>query len=372
MSEEERTIVIDFSQFADQMEKRDEKLMQRMAELFKKPAESKSKYGRGYTEGYGDKMDKVLESLQSVSKGGKNWTMAEEWTIVIPAYHQAELRASLRDHVWTTTVLQGEQGDVARIPYVRDFDFETLAAVGNAFAASTTGIIAGLTTTLYEAGAWTDVAYNLIERFDSNLLEELNAVFARAAVRAEDMNLMTQLNAGTGTNFANVGEGGAAFTGTVGRFTGPANFYAANVPTALGRLLRMGKAVRPGECVLYMTARAYAALLAELTASQVIAVAQPDIITQGEVERYLGVAIVVGGYAPWNQRTNAATGTVELCFLMRGRRALVLAPKRDILIETDKQIATRQLRVTGSHTFGIEVIERKEAVMIWTSATHPL
>ena len=31
----------------------------------------------------------------------------------------------------------------------------------------------------------------------------------------------------------------------------------------------------------------------------------------------LGVAIVVGGYAPWNQRTNAATGTVELCFLMK-------------------------------------------------------
>jgi hypothetical protein len=359
-------LVLDFSGLPDALAKHDKALVEALVKELRK--EPKPEQGKGFVEGYSESVDKVLESLQSVQES--NWKMKEEWTVAIPNYHQRELRAGLRDHVWTTTVLQGEQGDVARIPYVMDFDFEILAAVGNAFAASTTGIIAGLTTTLYEAGAWTDVPYNLIERFDRNLLDELNAVFARAAVRAEDAEIMTLINAGTNTNYANGGQPAAALTGTVGRSTGGAVFYAANVPTALGRLLGMGKSATPGECVLYMTGRAYAALLAELVASTPIAHAQPSIITQGQVEKYLGVSIVVGGYRPWNQRTNAATGTMEVCYLMRGKRAVALAPKRDILIETDKQIATRQLRVTGSHTFGVLILDFKEIVHIWTSQAY--
>lgn len=363
---EGQKLVLDFSKFGPAMEKRDEALIKRLLEELRK--EPKSPQGKGFTEAYSDSLDKVAESLQNVQES--NWKMKEEWTVAIPNYHQREIRAGLRDHVWTTTVLQGEQGDVARIPYVMDFDFQILAAVGAAFAASTTGIIAGLITTLYEAGAWTDVPYNLIERFDRNLLDELNAVFARAAVRAEDWQIMTLINARTNTNYGNCLPGGAALTGTVGRSTGPAAFYAANVPAALGRLMAVGKSVTPGECVLYMTGMAYAALLTELAASTAISNAAPSVIVQGEVEKYLGVSVVVGGYRPWNQRTNAATGTMEICFLMRGKRAVALAPKRDILIETDKQIATRQLRVTGSHTYGILLLDWKELVQIWTSQAY--
>lgn len=359
-------ITLDFSGLGPALETRDEALVKRIVqELRKEPREPE---GKGFIEGYSESLDKVLESLIKVQEG--NWKMQEEWTIAIPGYHKHELRAGLRDHVWTTTVLQGEQGDIARIPYVMDFDFQILAAVGNAFAGSTTGIIAGLTTTLYEAGAWTDVPYNLIERFDRNLLDELNAVFARAAVRAEDAVIGTLINARTNTNYANCGIGGAALSGTVGRSTGPASFYAANVPQALARLLHCDKSVVPSECVLYLTGAAYGALLEELSASAVIAHAVPTVITQGEVEKYLGVSIVVGGYRLWNQRTNAATGTVEVCYLMRGKRAVALAPKRDILIETDKQIATRALRVTGSHTFGVLLLDWKEIVYIWTSEAY--
>jgi len=368
MSETEDTkLVLDFSQLAPALEKRDEALIKKIVEELRKEAKP-NPHGKGVVEAYTDKKSKVAESLQKVQD--QNWRMEEEWTVTIPLYHQNELRAGLRDYVWTQEINKGQPGDVARIPYVKDFDFETLAAVGNAFAAETTDIIESLTTTLYEAGAWSDVPYYLIERFDMNLLDQLNAAFANAAVRAEDRNIMTLINAGTNTNFANCGEGGAALVGSVGRSTGPACFYAANVPQALGKLLLMGKDARPGECVLYITARPYAALLEELSASEVIAFAQPSVITQGEVEKYLGVSVVVGGYRPWNQRTNAATGTCELAYMMRGKRAVALAPKRDILIETDKQISARELRVTGSHTFGIEIIEFKEIVRIWTSQIY--
>jgi hypothetical protein len=53
--------------------------------------------------------------------------------------------------------------------------------------------------------------------------------------------------------------------------------------------------------------------------------------------------------------------------MMRGRRAVALAPKRELLIETDKQIATRKLRIAASHTFGVKILDFKEIVRIWTS-----
>ncbi len=80
---------------------------------------------------------------------------------------------------------QGEPGDVANIPYVKDADFEQLGAVGNAFNAGTTGLISSVTTTLYEQGLWSDIDYYFIERINQNLLNEINSMLARAAVRAE-------------------------------------------------------------------------------------------------------------------------------------------------------------------------------------------
>lgn len=363
-------IEISFKGLPEALAKRDEAMVKRIVEELR--AEKKpSPHGKGVVEAYADQKEKVLESIRNIGSM-KAKQMTEEWTIALPLYHQAELRAGLRDHVWTTMINAGADtpGDIARIPYVRDFDFEILGAVGAAFAGETTGLLDSLTTTLYEAGAWSDIEYFLLERFDANTLDMLNQSFTRAAVRAEDAAIMTLVNALTNTMYANCGEAGAALTGTVGRSTGPAAFYAANIPQALGKLLGMGKQVLPSECVLYITGRPYAALLEELAASQAIAYAVPSIITQGEVEKYLGVKILVGGYKTWNQRTNAATGTVELAYLMRGRRAVALAPKRDILIQTDPQIATREMRIAGSHTFGIKIIEEKEIVYIWTSTDY--
>lgn len=310
---------------------------------------------------------KLVESIRNVKSEG--WRLAEQWTVAVPNYTTKELGAHLRDHVWVTEILKGEQGDVANIPYVMDFDFSILGSVGAAFAATIpeASLIGSVTTTLYEAGAYSDISYYLLERFDSNLLEQLNAAFANAAVRAEDQEIMTLVDALTGTNYAGGYAGGATNANAVGRGTGSAYFYAANIPAAMGKLLATGKAVRPSECLLYMTANAYKALLEELVASQVIAYAVPSVITQGLVEVLFGVKIVVGGYRTYACRNGAATGTVDLCYLMRSRRAIALAPKRDILIETDKQIAVRKLRITGSHTFGVKILSGKEIVRIWTS-----
>ena len=330
-----------------------------MAETLKEGMQQKPSEGRGQIVPTAS-ANKIVESLKKFPVEKDGWKgLEEQWTVAIPNYTRYELTAHLRDAVYFWDGLKGEQGDIAYIPYVMDVQFQQLGAVGNAFAATwaEASFIGSVSTTLYEAGGYADLSYYLLERFDSNLLEMVNRALASGALNSEDTAIMTLVGAGTGTNFA----------GNVTRLTGAAYFYSTNIPKALKLLMLRGKNVRPEECVLYLTPAAYGALLEELTASQIIAYAQPGIVTQGLIERIFGVKIVVGEYRPNQQRTNAATGTVDLCFLMRGRRAVALAPKRDILVETDKQVATRKLRVTASHTMGIKILDFKEIVRIWTS-----
>ena len=352
-----QVIKLDMSELRDTLKNVFDEQTKQLTQLLTK--KEKLEDGKGFT-GFKEtedyvQLEKVAESFKGIRED--SWKMTEQWTVVIPNYTLYEPYAHLRDYVWVQTLLKGNEGDVANIPYVKDVDFEILAAVGDAFAAPWTSLVSSVTTTLYEAGGYYDLPYYLLERINQNLLSELNKILVRAAIRAEDEEMMTLVNAGTSTNFA----------GNVTRLTGAAYFYASNIPKALNLLMVAGKKARTSECLLYLTSYAYGALLEELAASSVIAQAQPSIIVQGEIEKYLGVKIVVGGYRPSAIRQGAGTGTVDLAFFMRPKRAIALAPKRDILIETDKQIATRALRITASHTFGVKILDFKEIVRIWTS-----
>jgi hypothetical protein len=353
MQTEEKPITLDFTGLKEALLEANKEQVKTILEALKP---SQPATGKGMVMPT-DKANKLIESLHKVQENG--WKLEEQWTIVIPNYRQKELRANLRDYVYVNEVMKTEPGDVLNIPYVSDVDFEQLSAVGAAFAATwaEASLMSSLTTTLYEAGGYADLSYYLIERFNQNLLEEINNVLASAAIRSEDAKIMALVEALTSTNFA----------GNVTRFTGSAYFYSSNIPKALKLLLNTGKRVTPDQCVLYLTPAAYGALLEEIMASQVFAFASPSLINQGVIEKLIGVGIVVGGYRPSQQRTNQATGTVDLCFLMRGKRAVALAPKRELLIETQKQIATRKLRISASHTFGIKILDAKEMVRIWTS-----
>jgi len=328
------------------------KKMKELEEKLKTPP--KDPQGKGVIEArVGSNASKLIEQLRNVRDKGLKIT--EQWSIAIPAYTAYETAAHMRDYVFVTDVTKGQPGDHVHIPYVKDFDFQVLTNVGDAFTTQTTGIVNATSTTLKEAGAWSDIAYEDIEKIDQNLLDEINRTFAHAAVRAEDKVLIELVSAATGGTFA----------GQVNRSTATYKFYANNIPEAIGLLIQAGKEVHPGDCVLYINAIPYSELLKELAASQIIAFARGDIITKGVIEEYLGVKIVVGGEVESFCRTAGATKTCQVAFLMRGKRALALAPKRDILIETDRQIATRKLRITGSHTFGGKLLDPKECVRIF-------
>jgi len=352
------TIEIDNSAILEHVDRKFEEYKKELKKWREEGGFKRESHGKGVIEArLPSNASKLIEQFKNV----RHADITEQWTIAIPSVTRYEAAAHLRDYVFVTDILKGEAGDTVNIPYVKDLDFEVLAAVGNAFNAETTSWYGTYTTTLKEAGAWSDIEYFNIEKMDANFLDEVNRTLAHAAVRAEDQALMALLVAGTATTFA----------GDIGSKTGTAKFYSKWIPQALGKLLAKGKEIHPGDCVLYITARSYVALLEELagTTATAVAYARSDIIQKGMIEEWLGVKILVGGWKPTQQRTNVATGICELAFLFRAKRCLALAPKRDILIETDRQIAVRELRLTASHTFGVNLLDPSEAVRIWTSQT---
>lgn len=360
--EKQEPLVLDFSGLKEALIEVNKAQAQTIREAFQKEREDANK--RTFYKLPAEQSSKIVESLHKIQQGG--WKMEEQWTVAIPNYRQNEPKAHIRDYVWTQEVLKTEQGDVLNIPYVMDFTFQQLASPGDAFSATIpeASLIGYVSTTLYEAGKYSDLDYYLLEKFDSNLLDLVNTAFADAAVRSEDYKVIYLINAiASNTMYA-----GQVNTGPYGALvTGSKYFYSSNISAALQKLLAMGKDVKPQDCLLYLTPSAYGALVTEIMASQVIAFAAPTIITQGVIEALFGVKIVVGAFAPGKPRTAGATGTVDVCYMMRSKRAVCLAPKRDILIETQKQVATRKLRIVASHTFGVKILDAKEIVRIMTS-----
>lgn len=351
------TIEIDMSG----MEKRvEEKMKKYMTEL--KDYKPKDKDGKGVIESFrSGNATKIVEELRNV----RNWpyrSLKEQWTIAIPALTTKETAAHLRDYVFVSDIVKGNPGEDVNIPYVKDFDFDEPTSVGSKIG-TVTDLIGVAQTTLKEAGKWSDIPYGDIEKINQNLLDEINRTFAHAAVRAEDMILLNVLDAGTTASYA----------GQVDHSTKTAAIAASCIPEAIGKLLLAGKEVHPGDCVCVMTPSAYAAFLEEISGSAATAYgfARPDVIQKGVIEDWLGVRILVTHHQTTVDSTLAGTTAVETMWLMRAKRCLALAPKRDILIETDRQIKERKLRIAGSHTFGAVLLDAKEAVRILTSTVVP-
>jgi hypothetical protein len=49
----------------------------------------------------------------------------------------------------------------------------------------------------------------------------------------------------------------------------------------------------------------------------------------------------------------------------------VLAPKRELLLETERNTRDREVKLTGSHTFGREILDAAAAVEIKTNIALP-
>jgi hypothetical protein len=109
----------------------------------------------------------------------------------------------------------------------------------------------------------------------------------------------------------------------------------------------------------------YKVLVKAILGSTPIGTVRSDVITQGMVESFLGVKIVLTHHPTYfHADAVPAVSSYQVVYLLRPKRALALAPKRDILIETDKLVENRQLRIAASHTYGVCAIDYTEVVPI--------
>jgi len=362
-----QTIEVDFSDMEKRiLEKLGGDSKKQMEQYFKENHERVAeKNGKGVVEAFApDKKAAILEEFHKGEQGNYS-RVKEQWTICIPHYAVNELAGHLRDYVWVTDAVKGKPGETVNIPYVKDLDFAHVTPKTGTFTA-TTGLINVLTTTLHESGAYYDAYYGDIEKIDSNMLDELNRVFAHAAVRAEDLDLVALMNTGTTGQFLSSG-GGSDSLGVANLQVGTnaSNFTINMVVDALACLMSRGKEVHPGECIMVMRPKHYQYLMKAILASTPLGTVKSDVITQGMVEDFLGIKIVITGYNTYfHSDAVPAVSSYQTVYLLRPKRALALAPKRDILIETDKLIAERQLRIAASHTYGVCAIDYTEIVPI--------
>jgi predicted ATP-grasp superfamily ATP-dependent carboligase len=125
--------------------------------------------------------------------------------------------------------------------------------------------------------------------------------------------------------------------------------------------MQEGKSVEPGDCLLVINAKMYEALLKDIAGSQPLVFARPDVVQKGVVTEFMGVKILVSNYLPEHDGTNHK----KSAYLIH-KNALVFAPKRELLLETERNTAARSIKLTGSLTFGVAVLDNKAVCEIKT------
>jgi hypothetical protein len=285
---------------------------------------------------------------ESVVKRLKTGSLREQWNA--PVGLTPAPAARLRNFMILSEVMVGEAGDVVTVPYVKDFDLDILATVG-AELTPKTGLTGTVQTTLKEAAATTDISYADIEKLTPAVMGELEGKFEAAAYRAEDKEILDVLYAE-----ADVPElDKSAETGT--------NLFPASyIAEALGVMGGEGKEVQADQCVLVINWACYDYLLRDIAGTQALAFARPDAIRSGVIGNLMGVAIAIGNYLP---------GATKYSAYLLHRNSAVLAPKRELLLETERNTRDREVKLTGSHTFGREILDEKAAVEIKTKIALP-
>jgi hypothetical protein len=281
---------------------------------------------------------KILESI-------KRGSLREQWEK--PVSLPTAPAARIATFVVRSGAVAGKPGDAVNIPYVKDFDLDVLTNVGDTLTPKT-GLYGTVQTTLKEAAATTNVPYADVEKLTEELLARLEERFIEGGLRAIDKHILDSLIAD-----ANIPE--------LDKSTASVDFDADWVVEALSTLMRQGKSVEPGDCLLVINAKMYEGLIKDIAATQPLAFARPDVIQKGVVTEFLGVKILVSNYLPEHDGTNHK----KSAYLIH-KNAIVFAPKRELLMETQRDTAARSIKLTGSLTFGIALLDNKAIVEIKT------
>ena len=287
----------------------------------------------------------VEESRARVLENIKRGSLREQWEK--PVSLPTAPAARIASFVLKSEAVEGKPGDIVNIPYVKDFDLDVLASVGDALTPKT-GLYGTVQTTLREAAATTNIPYADVEKLTEDLLARLEEKFNDGALRAVDKHILDTL-----ISDANIPE--------MDKSTATVDFDADWIVEALSKIIQQGKAVNPGDCILVINAKMYEALLKDIAGTQPLTFARPDVIQKGVLTEFMGVNILISNYLP-----EYDSSTHKKSAYLIHKNAIVFAPKRELLLETQRDTAARSIKLTGSLTFGIAILDDKAICEIKT------
>ena len=274
--------------------------------------------------------------------------------------------ANLRDFVKVYPQIRGKPGDKVKIPTITTPEFVELTEGTAPSEAAYT--VEAKEVTLAEYGNLISISYSVLEDISGDIVAAIEDGFVEAARLKEDEVILAKLNVIADDNLAAHLWGGDA--------TGTADIDAADVmaPDLIGKaikeIMEEGYGVSPGSLLLVLHPKQYQDLILNTQFTNAAAWGSRDVITTGRLTNYMGVDIVVSSKVPVTAKDSVTTGEpavdVYHAFLFR-KDAVALVPKRDLQIETQKDISARLLKLMASHRFGAEVLFPKAVVKISTA-----
>ncbi|MEM0010798.1 MAG: hypothetical protein QXT84_03785, partial [Candidatus Bathyarchaeia archaeon] len=131
------------------------------------------------------------------------------------------------------------------------------------------------------------------------------------------------------------------------------------IAEALEAVASQGKDLAPEDFVLVINPKMYLDLYKDIASSQALVYARPDVVREGLVAEFMGVRILISNYLPTHS-LNAYSA-----FLIH-KNSVIFAPKRVMLFETERDTVNRRVKLTGTYTFGIAILDNKAICEIKT------
>ncbi len=289
------------------------------------------------TEEQAKRYKKTLKNLKE--------KLQEQWTIPMDvATH--ELVGHLRDWCQVTTVLQGGLGETVNIPYVKDFSFDEVTVGGT--LTEKTGLVGSTTATITEYGAYTQIPYDDIEEYGEQILPAIERFMRKAALRAEDIKILKTVNADTEIL-------------EIDKHTETSNFASSWIPEIIAKVMEKGKDVDRGDVVLALSP----AMHKDLASKEHLSAIYSDSIIRGLIKELYGVSIVVVDQVP-TKTVDTVDYKVAIAFR---KNSVLFAPKRDLLVEMQRDTVNRKVKIVGTHTFAVTTIDSNAIVRVVTPET---
>ena len=297
-----------------------------------------------------EKNEKIAEMLRSGFKIKEQWV-----TPIVKGTH--EIVGHVREFLPVSQVLLNKPGDTVHAAVVRDFDFGDFGTYGSPTLADETGtdVINFVSATVEEAGVKFYMKDHLREKADANIVELINEVCRKAALRAEDKKVLNAIASTTGVL-------------EIDHSTDSSNFDADWIFELIDKYTAAGKSIDPGSVVLFISPSMHEALLKDIAGSLALSYVKPTVVQKGLLTQFAGVTIRVVDPTLLPDDGGSPAKKYAVSFLKN--KAHIFSPKRELTIQADSDPANRRTLIVATTALAYSLVDPNSGCIIKTPATN--